>query len=67
MSDPGQVCCILGVCCPPGSPAQREALAKALEGVESPADYMLEHFDLAPKGTLDAFKAAIATMNKAKR
>ncbi len=22
----GQVCCILGVCCPPGSPAQVEAL-----------------------------------------
>jgi hypothetical protein len=27
----GEVCCILGVCCPPGSAAQREALAHEIQ------------------------------------
>ncbi len=74
MSDP--VCCILAVCCPGGSAKQREALAEALASasVDEPdgigartterrhADYVLDHFDLAPKGTLDALKAAIAAL-----
>lgn len=27
----GEVCCILGVCCPPGSAAQREALVHEIQ------------------------------------
>jgi hypothetical protein len=27
----GEVCCILGVCCPPGSAAQREALVHEVQ------------------------------------
>lgn len=27
----GEVCCILGVCCPPGSPRQREALTQMIQ------------------------------------
>ncbi len=68
MSDP-VVCCILGVCCPPGSEKQREALASALQLSESAsvvaeartyADYILDNFDLAPKGSLVELIAAIA-------
>lgn len=66
----GQACCILGVCCPPGSAAQLEALTTALaEGTgRMPAearvyaDYILSTYDLAPRGSLGDFKAAIAKM-----
>jgi len=72
----GHVCCILGVCCPPGSSRQREALATELakvsgqhqEAVTTPshvracADYILDNFDLAPKGSLEQFKLDISTM-----
>lgn len=66
----GAVCCILGVCCPPESPSQRVALAQELEhdtGVpmeycETVAAQILKDYDLAPKGTLQAFKDAIAKM-----
>lgn len=58
----GEVCCILGLCCPPA--AARTALVKELvkaSGAETAyaekcADYVLEHFDLAPHGSLQAFK-----------
>lgn len=76
MSDP--VCCILAVCCPGGSDRQREALATALEGAyqdhpdgigarsvyRQHADWILDHFDLAPKGTLDPLKGEIARLAK---
>jgi len=76
MSDP--VCCILAVCCPGGSDRQRQALADALEmaSLDEPngigarsierryADWVLDHFDLAPKGTLDPLKEEIARMAK---
>lgn len=64
----GEICCILGVCCPPGSDAQAAALAKEMvnDGVcsENPeaqrvAAWMLKHFDLAPAGTLMQFKHGI--------
>lgn len=64
----GEVCCILGVCCPPGSAAQASALAKELvkDGVcaevneaHRVAVWVLKHFDLAPAGTLTPFKTAI--------
>lgn len=70
MSDPA--CCILAVCCPPGSDRQREALAKALEAAEldagaaathrTYADWIVDRFDLAPKGSLEALKGEVARM-----
>ena len=66
--DDGRVCCILGVCCRRGSKAQREALADALTDAQvcdtldarAVATWLLQQFDLAPAGSLDAFKVAIA-------
>ena len=77
MSDP--VCCILAVCCPGGSDRQRQALSTALEAIAQDhpdgvgartierayADWILDHFDLAPKGTLDPLKEEIARLAKA--
>lgn len=63
----GEVCCILGVCCPAGSDGQVNALAVELvkDGIcsENPdasrvAAWVLKHFDLAEKGTLDALRAS---------
>jgi hypothetical protein len=64
----GQVCCILGVCCPPNSAAQVSALAKELSAdcavapgdAERYAKWLLTHFDLAPKGTLGGLVSEIA-------
>lgn len=72
MGDNGKVCCALGVCCPSGSPEQRQALAGWFEDhaeLDAPsarraADEVLAAFDLAPHGSLKAFKSAIATMAK---
>ena len=63
----GEVCCILGVCCPPGSDAQTVALRDAMErdGVTdaaSAAVWVLKTFDLAPHGSLTQFKADVAKM-----
>lgn len=66
----GEVCCILGVCCPPNSLEQEQALADALvkdgacetEHAPKAAKWVLKHFDLAPKGSLVEFKATIARM-----
>lgn len=67
MSKPnGEVCCLLGVCCPPS--AQRAALASVLEerGLCNRAQaiqvarWVLRSFDLAPAGTLrPLLKAAV--------
>lgn len=61
--------CVLAVCCPPLSGGQIEAMTKLLvsEGVderyaETCAKIVLSKFDLAPFGTLQAFKDAIATL-----
>lgn len=54
----GEVCCILGVCCPPA-----EARAKMVsefqkvsgydaDGCEKIAAFLEERFDFAPKGTI---------------
>lgn len=50
-------CCLLGVCCPPEQRASelaqflKEADAEATEKTsEKMANYLLEHYDLAPKG-----------------
>ncbi len=69
----GEVCCILGVCCPPASAEQRDALATSLKTSHphladahcaDVAGWVLEHFDLAPAGSLTHLKSAIATMAK---
>ncbi len=66
LSDPVKNC-LLEVCCEPG--AARAAFAGALvaDGVcaerteaDGVAHWVYTHFDLAPAGTLRAFKAAIA-------
>ena len=66
----GEVCCILGVCCPPENRAA--ALSKELasdpasplsgdtERADRVAVFLLKHFDFAPAGTLDGFVKAIA-------
>ena len=66
----GEVCCILGVCCPPA--AAREKLSVEIEKVagcdaetsRKCADWLLDTFDFAPKGSLDQFKVDIARMAK---
>jgi hypothetical protein len=66
----GEVCCILGVCCPPGSEAQSAALAKELTNdmvcsdteARVVAAWLLKHFDLAPKGTVAPIITEIAKM-----
>jgi len=71
----GEVCCILGVCCPPLSEQQYEALASELvkgAGCEAAhartvAEWLLKHFDLAPAGSLSALKADIAKMARVKQ
>lgn len=62
----GQVCCILGVCC--RGAKQEAALAQAMvteigctpEDAAKHARWLMTHFDLAPAGSLEAFKAALA-------
>lgn len=59
--------CILAVCCPPLSAGQHEALSKFLteRGIENSNDVaavILKHFDLAPQGSLQPFKDAIAAL-----
>ena len=66
----GEVCCILGVCCPAGSNEQRDALATAMANdkcvaeadAHVAAEWVLKNFDLAPKGSLRELKGAIADM-----
>lgn len=70
----GQRNCILWICCPPGSEQAVEALAKEIRealgwsadsagdhagSARSVASWVLENFDLAPKGSLQAFKDAV--------
>ncbi len=65
------VCCILGVCCPPLAVSRRRALAHELvaDGVCASerdamkvATWTLNHFDVAPAGTLTPLIAAVAGM-----
>ncbi len=66
----GEVCCILGVCCPPDSATQVSSFANELaKDTGAPAEYcakiaaqVLKDYDLAPKGSLQAFKDHIAAM-----
>ncbi len=61
--------CLLSICCPPMSQTQHDAMTKFLiaEGIdanaaESCAKVIYRHFDLAPQGTLQPFKDAIAKL-----
>ena len=61
--------CACGVCCDPLSENQHKALASIFEGggmepkaAMQAAEIVLEHFDLAPQGTLQPFKDAIAKL-----
>lgn len=65
----GEVCCILGICCPPASRKQLVALAKQIRAdypavpmqyAEQAAEWILKNFDLAPVGSLSDFKRGIA-------
>lgn len=66
----GEVCCILQVCCPPGSQASVDALAREMlkdgvcdaEYAPTVAAWVMKHFDLAPAGSLSAFKGEIARL-----
>jgi hypothetical protein len=66
----GAQCCALEICCAPGSPKQRQALiTEIMHGLQCTpdeaaklADFINKEWDLAPKGTLTAFKAAIAQL-----
>ena len=71
----GNVCCLLGVCCPAGSDEQRTTLAEALfaevgcseRDARLVASWVLSHFDLAPAGSLAAYRDAIVKMAIAPR
>lgn len=66
----GHANCILAVCCPPGSARQVRTLAGVLvhdgvcEAAYAPkvAQWIVDTFDLAPKGTLQDFKGMIAAL-----
>lgn len=71
MSNGSEACCALGICCPPASAEQTAALAKIItddtdiNGKLTAADAaacVLEHFDLAPKGTIQDFVKQIARL-----
>lgn len=72
MSNGAEACCALGICCPPASQRRVEALAKILNDTASmdggkldPMDAaacVLEHFDLATKGTLQPLIDDVAKM-----
>ena len=73
MSNGEAMNCILQICCPENSQASVEALASHIQqhnphwGLQAPqaeavAKYVLDTFDLAPKGTLGPLKAEIARL-----
>lgn len=73
MSNGAEMCCAVGICCPPASAERVHALAKILEDkgammsvdAHLAAACVLEHFDLAPKGTLQPLIDSIATQARA--
>ena len=72
MANGGRPCCLLGVCCPPGSQEQIDAMThwfmKHAQLEDEPAaraaEAVLKAFDLAPAGSLKDFKAAVAKLAK---
>jgi len=60
-----EACCILQICCPPPEAAATLAAAMMKDGIDEEyarqcAKWIYKHFDLAPHGTLQPFKDAIA-------
>ena len=66
----GEVCCILGVCCPPLSAKQQDALTREMvkgtgcseDEAKKISKWVLENFDLAEVGTLTSMKHSIAKL-----
>lgn len=66
----GHANCILAVCCPPSSEEQKIALATEMSenlGLTpkyhyETASWIIDNFDLAPKGSLQQFKDSIAKL-----
>ncbi len=64
----GEVCCILGICCPPESGAQENALTHEiikdlgweLTEAQEMARWIVGRFDLAPRGLLAPLLAEVA-------
>lgn len=69
--------CLLGVCCPPGGPAAQSALAEQIAhdlgwdasktdtttgNARVIAEWILDHYDLAPHGTLRELFSQIAAL-----
>jgi hypothetical protein len=63
--------CLLGICCPPGSPEAKAALATEIvtgleldkpseEVAEEIARWLLDNYDLAPHGSLRQLFADVA-------
>lgn len=73
MSDDPILNCVLEVCCAAGSASQRGAMADLIVRdctcdpvvAKRVGDYLLSKFDLAEKGTLQAFKASIVRVSRA--
>lgn len=72
MSNGAEVCCAIGICCPPRSAGQIDALKKILVdkgGLQAKAAHdaavcLLENFDLMPAGSTDHFKSDFVKMTK---
>lgn len=66
----GEANCILAVCCPPESPRRTELLAAEMtkyasldkHDAQRCAAWLLKAYDLAPPGSLQAFKDTIAML-----
>ena len=64
----GEVCCILGVCCPPSSAVRRASFVSHVVAevgmdpahAEKMVDWLDVRFDFAPKGTMQPLIDAIA-------
>lgn len=73
--DDGRVNCILAVCCPAGSEGQRVALTDKIaadtlidaETARTVANWIIDSFDLAPHGSLSAFKGEVAKLARGPR
>jgi hypothetical protein len=70
----GEVCCILGVCCPPGSVGQVNSLATELvkakvcdevNEAHAIAAWIYENFDLGPKGLVQPLLKAGHKLHRA--
>jgi hypothetical protein len=72
MSNGSEACCAIGICCPPASAERVTALAKILTDntsghaltAQEAAACVLEHFDLAIKGTLQPLIDSVVFLSK---